>query len=190
VTTISERSSAGLAVGHLAMTLVVCGGLVLLLPAPAIANGAPTIAAVIAPGCAASADGAEDQQFTADGAGLDAPDSCEDDDDDDAPGGSDGAIAVDEIRTRVGNNARHGVHVKMDVWLSRAVEGHSLRGPPQNDQTSPDADIDGDDDDPSPESSTIRPATSSCDARLLRAADFLNASSFRFDNLAPRAPPL
>src|SRR3954451_6290545 len=90
VTTIHNRSFAGLVVAHLAVTLVVCGGLVLLLPTSGSSNGLPTMAVVPALDCAASADRAGDLQFTGDDAGLDAPDSCDDDDDDDdASTGSD-----------------------------------------------------------------------------------------------------
>jgi hypothetical protein len=186
-----ERSFAGLVVAHLAVTLVVCGGLLLLLPPARSSNDVPTIAVVPALDCAASADRAGDHQFTDDAAGLDAPDSCDDeDDDDDATTGSDAAIAVDQCRTRVGSDVLHIVHVKCNPWISRTVEGHSLRGPPADDETSSDADFDGDDDDPTPEDSIVLPPASSRATRFLSPAEFLSASSTRTSDLSLRAPPL
>jgi len=192
MTTINTRSFAGLVVAHLAVTLVVCGGLVLLLPTPSSASGMPTIAVVPAPDCAASGDRAGDQQFTVDDAGLDAPDSCDDDDDDDdAPSGSDAAIAVDECRTCVRGDALHVVHVKLDPWISRTVDGHSLRGPPRDDETSSDLDdIDTDDDDPSAESSDLPAPATSRETRSLRPAEFLDRSSTRSTSRSLRAPPV
>jgi hypothetical protein len=193
VTTIHGRSFGGLVVAHLAVTLVVCGGLLWLLPAPVSANGVPTIAVVPALDCAASADRAGDHQFTGDDAGLDAPDSCDDDDDDDdAPSGSDAALAVDECRTRVGDDVRHVIDVRIDPWISRTVDGHSLRGPPQDDERSSDADddIDGDDDDPSAECSDLLPPATSRGTCFLATAEFLSVSSTRSSDLSLRAPPL
>lgn len=192
VTTIPERSFAGLAVAPLAMTLVVCGGLLLLLPTVATANGAPTIAVVPALDCAAAADRAGDQQFLADPAGLDAPDSCDDDDDDDAPSGADAAITVDECRTRLGDHGLLLLEVEIDGWISRTVEGHSLRGPPSDDQRSSDADddVDGDDDDPSAECSELLPPAPCCATCPLTFAEFVSTSSTRSSDLSPRAPPL
>jgi hypothetical protein len=193
VTTIPERSFAGFAAAPLAMTLVVCGGLLLLLPTTATANGAPAFAVVSALDCAASADRAGDQQFTADAAGLDAPDSCDDDDDDDVPSGSDAAITVDECRTRLGDDVLRLLDIRIDAWISRTVEGHSLRGPPPDDQRSSDADdedVDGDDDDPSAECFDLLPPAPHCAACFLTPAEFLSASSTRSSVLSLRAPPL
>jgi hypothetical protein len=195
VTTIAERSFAGLAVAHFAMMLVVCGGLLLLLPIAASTNGVPAMAGVPALDCAAPANRAGDSQLTDDAAGLDAPDSCDDEDDDDhgdddSASGSGQAIAASHRIPANHHAVSQLVHVDSDAHRLRPLDAHSLRGPPQNEETSPDADVDGDDDDPSPEHSVVRPAASSCDASLRRAADFLSASSIRFSVLSLRAPPL
>lgn len=179
------------------MTLVVGGGLMLLLPPVAPATGAPLIAVVPALGCAASADKTRDHQFTVDTAGLDAPDSCDDQDDDDdgdddSSGGSGQAIAASDRTPANHNELSHLVHVDSDTHRLRPLDAHSLRGPPRDDERSTDADDDGDgdDDDPSPEHSAVLPATGNCDARLRKAADFLSPSSSLFGDLSPRAPPL
>jgi hypothetical protein len=199
VTSIHERSFAGLAVAHLTMTLVVCGGLLLLLPASVSASGAATIGIVPAGACAASPDRVGDQEFTANAAGLDAPDSCndeddEDDGDDDSSGGSGQAIAASHHTPANHNDVSHLVHLDSDTHRRRPLDAHSLRGPPQtderSDERSSDADVDGDDDDPRPEHSVILPAASRSDASLRGAADFLSPSSTRFSNISLRAPPL
>jgi hypothetical protein len=192
VTTIHGRSFAGLAVAHLAVTLFVCGGLVLLLPAPVSSTGAPMAAIVPALDCAASADRVEDHQVT-DDAGLDAPDSCDDDDDDDdAPSGSDAAIAIDEGRTASHDHQMEVVEIEVEPWISRDVDGHSLRGPPAGEPNSSDADddVDGDDDDPAAECSDLLPPATSHRTFLFTPAQFVRASSTRSSDLSPRAPPL
>jgi hypothetical protein len=192
VTTTHERSFAGLVVAHLAVTLVVCGGLVLLLPATASSSGVPSIAVVPVFDCAASTDRAGDQQFT-DDADLDAPDSCDDDDDDDdAPTGSDAAIAIDDTRTTAADDVMELVQIEVGPWISRTVDGHSLRGPPAGDQNSSDADddFDGDDDDPAAECSDLLPPATSRRTTVLTPVQFVRASSTRSSDLSLRAPPL
>jgi hypothetical protein len=193
VTTIHERSFAGLVVAPFAVALVVCGGFLLPLPIAASPNGAPTMAVVPAPDCAAPADRAGDQQFADNAAGLDAPDSWDDDDDeDDAPTGSDAAIVVDQHRPRVNGDVHLAVHVKIDPWSSRTVERRALRGPPQDGQRSSDADddLDGDDDDPNAECSDPLPAPTRRATCFLIHAEFVSVSSTRSSGLSLRAPPL
>jgi hypothetical protein len=192
VTTTPERSFAGLVVAHLAVTLVVCGGLVWLLPATASSSGVPAIAVVPVLDCAASADRAGDHRFS-DDAAFDAPDSCDDDDDDDdAPTGSDAAIAIDDTRTTAADDVMELVQIEVGPWISRTVDGHSLRGPPAGDQNSSDADddFDGDDDDPAAECSVLLPPATSCRTTVLTPIQFVRASSTRSSNLSLRAPPL
>jgi hypothetical protein len=189
VTTIQERSFAGLVVAHLALTIVACGGLVLLLPIPVSSHGlATTISAVV--DCSVDVRSSGDHQLTADDAELSAPDS-DDDDDDDAPSGSDVAVAVDTAQAISRDGVIHVVHVDIDPHISRTVDGHSLRGPPAEDQTSSDADdIDGDDDDPTAECSDLLPPATSCETCFLAPAEFVSASSTRSSSLSLRAPPL
>jgi hypothetical protein len=192
VTTTHERSFAGLVVAHFAVTLVVCGGLVLLLPTTASSNGVPTIAVVPVFDCAASADRAGDHRFT-DELGLDAPDSCDDDDDDDdAPTGSDAAIATDDTRTTAADDVMELVQIEVGPWISRTVDGHSLRGPPAGEQNSSDADddFDGDDDDPAAECSDLLPPATNRRTTVLTRVQFVSASSTRSSGLSLRAPPL
>jgi hypothetical protein len=162
VTTTHERSFAGIVVAHLAVTLVVCGGLVLMLPAPVAANGAPAIASVIPVfDCVASADPAQEQQFS-NNASLDAPDSSDDD----------------------------VVHTKVEPWISRAVEGHSLRGPPpDDDDTSSDDDYDGDDNDPTAEISVPLPPPTAGESCPLTIITVVGHSSVRSSGSSLRAPP-
>jgi hypothetical protein len=190
VTTTHERSFAGIVVAHLAVTLVVCGGLVLMLPAPVAANGAPAIASVIPVfDCVASADPAQEQQFS-NNASLDAPDSSDDDDDDDAPTGSDAAITVDECRAPTRGDVLHVVHTKVEPWISRAVEGHSLRGPPpDDDDTSSDDDYDGDDNDPTAEISVPLPPPTAGESCPLTIITVVGHSSVRSSGSSLRAPP-
>ena len=191
MTTIQGRSFAGLVVAHLAVTVVVCGGLVVLLPAPALPQGLPaTIAAISATDSDAPADPA-DHQLTGDDSELSAPDSDDDDDDDDAPAGSDAAMAVDPSRMIARSAAMETVGVEAEPWISRTVDGHSLRGPPRDDETSSDVDdIDGDDDDPTADCSDLLPPATSRATCLLSPARFISASSTRSGDLSLRAPPL
>ncbi len=191
VTTIQERSFAGLVVAHLAVTLVVCGGLVLLLPAPSSAATLPAMATVVPVlDCRSAADPAGGHQITGNDASLDSPDSSDDDDEDDAPTGADAAIAVDQCRTPVRGDVLHVVYIKVPTWISRTVEGHSLRGPPADDDTSSDTDFDGDDDDPTAELSIPLPPPAGAESCLLTLVEFVGASSVRSTDLSPRAPPL
>jgi hypothetical protein len=192
VTTIHGRSFGGLLVAHLAVTLVVCGGLVLLLPTPASASSVPAITSVVSVlDCVASTDPAGTHEFTGKDASLDAPDSSDDDDDDDATTGADAAITVDQCRTPTRGDVLHVVHVKVGTWISRTVEGHSLRGPPTDDQTSSDADdVDGDDDDPIAECPDLLPPATGRETCVLSPVQFVSASSTRSSDLSLRAPPL
>lgn len=187
VTTIHGRSFAGFVVAHLALTVGVCSGLVLLLPTPVSSHGfATTISPVF--DCSAAVDSSKDHQLTSDDAELSAPDS--DDDDDDAPTGSDAAIAVDPCRTASHGHVIHAVHVEVEAGISRDVDGHALRGPPEDDQTSSDADdIDGDDDDPAAEYSVLLPPATGRASCLPTPAEFVSVSSTRSSALSLRAPP-
>jgi hypothetical protein len=192
VTTTHARSFAGLAVAHFAVTLVVCGGLLVLLPAPVSSSGVSLAAIVPALECAASADRAGNHRLGGD-AGLDAPDSCDDDDDDDdAPSGSDAAIVIDESRTTSHDHAMDVVHIEVEPWMSRSVDGHSLRGPPAGEPDSSDADddFDGDDDDPAAECVDLAPPATTRRTFSFTPAQFVRASSTRSTDLSPRAPPL
>jgi len=173
------------------VTLVVCGGLVVLLSTPVAANGAPAITSIIPVfDCVASADPAREQQFSNNDASLDAPDSSDDDDDDDAPTGSDAAIVVDHCRTPDRGDVLHVVHTKVEGWISRSVEGHSLRGPPQDDDdTSSDDDYDGDDNDPTVEFSVPLPPPATGESCLLTVITFVGHSTVRSSGSSLRAPP-
>jgi hypothetical protein len=192
VTTIHGRSFAGVVVAHLAVTLVVGAGLVLLLPVPTLAEGFPAAISMIATHpCHGSAESTRGHQLIGDDAELTAPDSDDDDDDDDAPTGSDAAIAVDHCRTTARGDVSDLVHVEAESWVSRTVEGHSLRGPPSDDDTSSDADDDYDnDDDPCAEYSAPREPEISHVLWILTPAEFVSTSSTRTSDLSPRAPPL
>jgi hypothetical protein len=179
-------------VAHLAVTLVVCGGLVLMLPMPVVASGAPMITSVVAVmDCVASADPAREQHVSNNDASLDAPDSSDDDDDDDAPTGADAAITVDQCRTPTRGGALYLVHTKVETWISRTVDGHSLRGPPQDDEdTSSDDDYDGDDNDPTAEFSVPLPLPTTGESCPLTVVTFVGHSSVRSTGSSLRAPPL
>jgi hypothetical protein len=190
VSTTHERSFAGLVMAHLAVTLVVCGGLVLLLPTPALSQGlSATISPIAVIDCDASARSARDYQVAADAGKLSAPDSDDDDDDDDAPTGPDVAIAVDQCRSISDADVLHVVHVKVDAWISRSVDGHSLRGPPADDDTSSDADFDGDDNDPTAEFSVPLPPPTDGESCPFTLATFVGPSSVRSTGSSLRAPP-
>jgi hypothetical protein len=190
VTTIQGRSIAGLVAAHLALTVVVCGGFVWLPPAPAPSHDfRTTLSAVF--DCSTSADSSRDHQLTGETAALNAPACDADDDDDGAPTGSDAAITVDHCRTITRGDLLEVVHVEADPWISRTVDGHSLRGPPADDDTSSDADLDNDnDDDPCAEYSAPLPPVSSHELWTLAPAAFVSISSVRSSNLSLRAPPL
>jgi hypothetical protein len=190
MTTFHERSFAGLVVAHLTVTLVVCGGLVLLLPSPALSQGLPaTITTIAVTDCDGAANPAGDHQLTGDDAALSSPDSDDDDDDDDAPTGADAAIAVDQCRTITRGDVMDIVHIEAEPWTSCTVDGHSLRGPPSDDDTSDD-DFDGDDNDPTAEIAVPLPPPTAGESCPLAPVQFVSASSFRSSDLSPRAPPL
>ena len=142
MTTIRRRSFAGPALAQFASTFVVCAGLVLLLPAPVSSDhdaltDDPSV-------CADSPDSSRDHQWT-DDAGLNSPDSCDDDGeddddgDDDSSGGSGHAISAGERLAANFNDSFHLFHVQTDPRVFRPLDAHSLRGPPADDQKSSDA---------------------------------------------------
>jgi hypothetical protein len=185
VTTNQGRSFAGLAAAHLALTVVACGGLVLLLPAVASSQGLPsTISAICARHCDASDGPADDHQLTADTLDFGALDP------DAAPKGSDAAIAADPSRTIGRSNLMEAFHVAIAPWISRSIDVHSLRAPPGDEQTSSDADLDDDDDDQSAEYSVLLPPATGCEKCLFTPVRFVTTSSTRSSVLSLRAPPL
>lgn len=186
------RSLTSLVLAHLAVTLVVCGGFVLLLPTPAFSQGAPaTILIVPLTDCDGSGYSAAHHQLTGDDAELSAPDSDDDDDDDDAPSGSDVAIAADDCRTVAYGHVVEVVHMEAEPCISQTVDGHSLRGPPVDDKTDSDTDVDTDgDDDPCAEYTELLPPTSRRQLWILTLTEFARPSQARFRHLSLRAPPL
>jgi hypothetical protein len=186
------RSFTSLVLAHLAVTLVVCGGFVLLLPTPAMSQGLPaTISIVPLTDCDGSGYSTTSHQLTGDDAELSAPDSDDDDDDDDAPTGSDVAIAADDCRTVSHGHVMEVVHMAAEPCISRTVDGHSLRGPPAGEKTDSDTDVDTDgDDDPCAEYAELLPPASHHQLWTLTLADFVRISSTRTRHLSLRAPPL
>jgi hypothetical protein len=84
----------------------------------------------------------------------------------------------------------HVVHTKVEPWISRTVEGHSLRGPPQDDEdTSSDDDYDGDDNDPTAEFSVPLPPPTTGESCPLAVITFVGHSSVRSSGSSLRAPP-
>jgi hypothetical protein len=152
LTTIRPRSIAGPVLAQFALMLVVCAGLVLLLPVPVSSdhdgsNDADTSL------CAAPTDPSRGHQLT-DGATVNDPDSCDDDDDgdddgddDDGPDGSSQALASAHRGDPHLDAAFHIVRIEADRRPYRPLDAHSLRGPPSLNQESNDADVDDDDDD-------------------------------------------
>jgi hypothetical protein len=186
VSTTSERSFAGLALAHLAATLVVCGGLVLLVPAPALAQGArAAIAPITVLECADSGRPAGDHQLSRT-AELSSPAS---NDDDHAPTGSDTAIAVDQCRMITRGDVMHVVQIEAEPWISHTVDGHSLRGPPADDDTSDD-DFDGDDNDPTAELAVPLPPPTAGESCPVTPVQFTRLSSVRSSGSSLRAPPV
>jgi hypothetical protein len=190
VTPIQERSFAGLVMAHLAAPVVVCGGLVLLLPTPSWSQGQPaTISAIPITDCDAPANPAGDHQLAGDAGELTARDS-DDDDNHDAPTGSYAAIAVEQCRSIIRGDVVDVVHIELNSWIPRTVDGHSLRGPPADDDASSDADFDGDDNDPTAEFSDPLPPPTAGESCPLAPVEFIGPSSVRSSGSSLRAPPL
>jgi hypothetical protein len=150
LTTNRLRSFAGPGLAPFASTLVVCAGLVFLMPAPVLSDHEALIDAASS-ACAASPDPSRDHQWTDDVA-VEAPDSCDDDGgdddgDDDAPDASGQALSAGQRGPASLEDARDIVHLSVDVQVFRPLSAHSLRGPPALQQESSDADVDDDDDD-------------------------------------------
>jgi hypothetical protein len=193
LTTIPRRSFAGPGLGQFAYTLVVCVGLVLLLPA-AVASDREASTGADASSCAASPDHSRDQQLT-DDLVVEAPDSCDDDDgddddgDEDGPSGSGHAISA-SYRLASFDDTSQVLHGDVDPRIFRPLDAHSLRGPPAFHQESSDADVDDDDDDDS--LSTHHSAPSAAAARrahdILSTVHFFHPASLDSGN-ALRAPP-
>jgi hypothetical protein len=190
LTTIPCRSFAGPVLGQFAYTLVVCIGLVLLLPAPVASDrGAST--GVDASFCAALPDPPGGHQLT-DDLTVDAPDSCDDDDgddddgDEDGPSGSGHAISASH-RLASHDDTFHVLHVDIDPRIYRPLDAHSLRGPPAFHQES--TDVDDDDDDSLGAHHAVPPAAAkSREADVLSRLHFFRAASIDSGN-ALRAPP-
>jgi hypothetical protein len=114
---------------HLASTLVVCGGFLLLVPAEASAaagSATATFAFALATAPATPAS----QQLTGGALDTEPADSSDNDDDDDVVGG-DAAIAVGSSHALSSGDPTHLIHVDVEWWLSHTMDGHSLRGPPR-----------------------------------------------------------
>jgi hypothetical protein len=195
LTTIRPRSIAGPALAQLALMLVVCAGLVMLLPVPAPSDHDDSSAADPSL-CAAPTDQSRDQQLTGN-ATLNDPDSCDDDDDgdddgddDDGPDGSGQALASAHRGDPHLDAAFHIIHLEADRRPYRPLGAHSLRGPPSLNQESNDADVDDDDDDGSLRAyhPVFLAAVSSREPRIPLSVD-----SFRTASIGPgpalRAPP-
>jgi hypothetical protein len=137
-----------LASAHVAFTLVLCSGLLFIAQAPQASAGEPIVAGFAA-GCVAVQPAGDPGTWTA-GLALDSPDSSDDDSDGDAPGG-DAAIPVETQQLAVAAHCSDAVWLAIQPWLSRTVDGHSLRGPPTLRQNSIQDEepfgIDDDDDD-------------------------------------------
>jgi hypothetical protein len=193
--TIRPRSIAGPALAQFASMLVVCAGLVMLLPVPVSSDhddsndADPSI-------CSASTGSTRGHQLT-DGATLNDPDSCDDDDDgdddgddDDGPDDSGQALASAHRGDPHLNAAFHIIQIEADRRPFRPLDAHSLRGPPSLNQESNDADVDDDDDDGSLRAyhPVFLAAVSSREPRIPLSVD-----SFRTASIGPgpalRAPP-
>jgi hypothetical protein len=192
LTTIRQRSFAGPGLAQFAATLVVCAGLVFLLPAPVSSDHDALTDDGSA--CAESPDSSRDHQWT-DGVGVNAPDSCDDDDedddgDDDSSGGSGHAISTGERLAHNVADSLHFVHMQVDPRVSRPLDAHSLRGPPAFHQESTDADVDDDDDDDSlcAHRSVPLAAANSREPDLLPTVNAFRAASIE-SGPALRAPP-
>lgn len=192
LTTIRHRSFAGPRRAQFASTLVVCAGLLLLLAAT-MSSDRDALSATDPSACADSPDAPRDHQWT-DDAGINAPDSCDDDDsdndgDDEGAGGSGQAIAATQRAATHLGDAFRILHVQIDRRAVRPLDAHSLRGPPSVHQESSDADVDDDDDDDSLGAHHSAPlAANSREPDLLASANPFHSTSTGSGH-ALRAPP-
>lgn len=196
MTTIRHRSFAGPGLAQFASTLIVCAGLVVLLPEP-VSSDHDLLSDADTSFCAASQDSSRDHQWT-DDVRVDDPDSCDDDDDgdddgdDDTPGGSGQAISAGQHGPANLADALHVVHMDADLPTSRPLDAHSLRGPPAGNQEPCDVDVDDDDDDdddsPGAYHSASIPAAQSREPHLLASVHPFRPASVDSGH-ALRAPP-
>jgi hypothetical protein len=150
LTTITRQPFSGSEIAQVASTLLVCAGLVLLLPAP-VSSDRDTLTETGTTVCAERPDAPGNHQWT-NGAVVEAPDSCDDEDDDDdgdddSSGGPGQVIAASQRIPAHHNDASHVVQVDSDAHTFHPLDAHSLRGPPAGQKESSDADVDDDDDD-------------------------------------------
>jgi hypothetical protein len=193
LTTIPCRSCSGPGLAHFASTLLVCAGLVLLLPEP-VSSERDGLSEAGTSVCAASHDTSQDHQWT-DGVAVNPPDSCDDEDDDDdgdddSSGGSGQAIGASHHIPHL-DAALHGLHADIDRHMFRPLDAHSLRGPPSIRQESTDADVDDDDDDDDSlggHHSGPLAAANSREPQLFSIVQFFRVPSIGSGN-ALRAPP-
>jgi hypothetical protein len=174
-------------------TLVVCGGLPLLIHA-AGASAADPLSSSMASACFFLADGG-DQPVFVNSATINDPDDSDDDGDDDAPGG-DAAIVIDVHHQTSFALLEEQIHVPVPIWMSRTQDGHALRGPPSgDDDNSLSDDEDDDDDDDSDDSDQLKslrtaaaPLDGGCRSHVL-ASQTACASNSATPGHALRAPP-
>ncbi len=193
--TIRPRSIAGPVLAQFALTLVVCAGLVMLLPVP-VSSDHDDSSDADASICTGSTGSTRGQQLT-DGATINDPDSCDDDDDgdddgddDDGPDGSGQALASAQRGAPHLDVAFHIDQIETDRRPYRPLDAHSLRGPPSLQQDSTDADVDDDDDDDGSLRTHRSVSLAAADRRESRPASVhsFRAASIACDH-ALRAPP-
>jgi hypothetical protein len=129
VTTTSRRACAQRLLAHLASTLIVCGGLVVLLPATAAAADLGVTSVSTVP-CVNSHAGDATHQFNAGGVDSDDDDSSDDDGDDDVVGG-DAAIETGSCELTSIAHVAHFFETDSIPPVFVTSDGHSLRAPPQ-----------------------------------------------------------
>jgi hypothetical protein len=184
-------SCARLGLARVVSTLVVCGGLPLLIHAAAAPASDPLTASFPLT-CGLAADAAGHAVWT-NQAALDDPDSSDDDGDDDVPGG-DAAITVDTHQHGVVGPLAEQIHVPIEVWISHTRDGHALRGPPAlDDDNSLSDNDDEDDEDDDDQLKTLRTvvavADTSCRTHLVASPVAARAPSSPLRGHSLRAPP-
>jgi hypothetical protein len=189
-TRLSSCARQGLA--RVVSTLVICGGLPLLIHAASAPAGDP-ITASFPLTCGLAADAAGHAVWT-NQAALDDPDSSDDDGDDDVPGGG-AAITVDAHHQIVVRLLGEPIHVPIEVWISHPSDGHALRGPPSLDDedsslSDNDDDDDEDDDDQLKTLGTVAAvADTSCRTHLVASPVAARAPNSPLRGHSLRAPP-
>jgi len=173
-------------------TLVVCGGLPLLMNA--VASAGETPAAAFPSVCTLAAEGAP-QPVWSNGLLLDSPDDSDDDGDDDAPGG-DAAIVVAVHHHTDGGLLEEVVDLPVHSWISHSQDRPTLRGPPSltdDDGSLSDNDDDDEDDDDSDQLKAFCAAASvsddGCRTHALAIRTPARASSSPTRGYSLRAPP-